>query len=143
LLTGSSLNIYGENALITGGKATNAGGNIGTLDYIQNAVINMYDGTVSKGQAASGAPEIDTSITLADGVTVVKTKYAGLMIQSGAVLDISELKPEAKIVISAAKNQIISAASGNATAVAGCFRPTNGTLTVQATADNVLKVVAK
>ena len=103
--------------------------------------IKVYATSAVKGSmVVSGSPRIATTITLADG-TQAKTKYAGLMIQSGATLDVSGLKPDAYIMVSVAVNQVISGASENAAAVAGCFKPTNGTLTVQATADNVLKVV--
>ena len=46
------LNIDGENALITEGTAL-YGGNIGTPDYIKDAVINLNAGTISKGKATS------------------------------------------------------------------------------------------
>ena len=89
----------------------------------------------------SGAPEIAWTITLADGETKVNAKVHGLYIQSGIEADVSGLKPEAKIIVSAGENQVISAASENAAAVAGCFTTTNAALKVEATAENVLKLV--
>jgi len=97
-------------------------------------------GTIYGELTLAGAPEIATSITLPD-TTVVTNKYAGLQIMSGNTADISGLKPEANIHVSVVENQVFTDASDNAAAVAGCFKPTNATLTVEATAENVLKVV--
>ena len=89
----------------------------------------------------TGAPEIAPSITLPDGETVVERKFAGIRMMNLAMLDISGLKPEANIHVSVVENQVISLASENAAAVAGCIKTTNPALTVEATAENVLKVV--
>ena len=102
--------------------------------------IYAYSGRSTK-VVLTGAPEIVTSLTLADGQTVVERKYAGMLVMSGATLDISGLKPEAIINISGVADQVITDASDNAAAVAGCFKPTNTALTVEATAEKVLKLV--
>ena len=104
-------------------------------------MIYAYSGRSTK-LTLSGAPEIATSITLADGETVVERKYAGIRLMSGATIDISGLKPEAMISISVAADQIITDASENAVNVVACFKPTNPALTVEVTAENVLKAVS-
>jgi len=103
-------------------------------------MIYAYGGRSTK-LTLTGAPEIATSITLADGETVVQRKYTGIRLMSGATMDISGLKPEANVYVSVVENQIITDVSENAAAVAGCFKTTNAALTVEATAENVLKVV--
>ena len=103
-------------------------------------MIYAYGGRSTK-LTLTGAPEIATSITLADGETVVERKYTGIRLMSGATMDISGLKPEALIYVSVVENQIISDAHENAALVFGCFKTTNPALTVEATAENVLKVV--
>ena len=90
----------------------------------------------------SGAPEIAQTINLPDGTTASR-KFAGMFVVNGVgiAIDISGLKPEAVINISGVADQVFTAASENAAAVAGCFKPTNAALTVEATAENVLKIV--
>ena len=98
------------------------------------------DGTCITDVKLSGSPEIAWTITLPDGTSANATVH-GLFFQSGVKADVSGLKPEAKILVSAGENAVISVASENAAAVAGCFTTTNTALKVEATAENVLKLV--
>jgi hypothetical protein len=136
-----------SNIMVGGAKHTTSGA-ISNSSLIINGghiagdikVYRNTAGDIYGKLTLAGAPEIAWTITLADGETKASAKHTGILM-SGNAADISGLKPEAKVIVSAAENAVISVASENAAAVAGCFTTTNAALKVEATAENVLKLV--
>ena len=146
--------IYGGTNSTTGVNANGANIMVGASTAAKAGVLEINGGHIAgdvriygtaTAQAKvklSGAPEIAETITLPDGTTASRN-YAGMFVVNGVgiAIDISGLKPEASIRVSGVADQVFTAASENAAAVAGCFKPTNAALTVEATAENVLKIV--
>ena len=140
--TANLANSNGANIMVGASTAAKAGVLEINGGYIAGDVRIYGTATAQAQVKLSGAPVIAETITLPDGGTASR-KFAGMFVVNGVgiAIDISGLKPEAFINVSGVADQVFTAASDNAAAVAGCFKPTNTALTVEATAENLLKIV--
>ena len=89
-----------------------------------------------------GAPVITNKYTMEDG-SVLKATAGGLNLTSTAVVNIDELSADAKVVVTAAMDKVLTVPSENAANVVKCFSTSNSATAVALNEKNELYVIEK